>query len=74
MKRLMSQKNLDLLITLIDQQDGDEYVELRDYLHQVKRSYNALYSVHRDGAVCLQLHRSTFESTRYLPIGESHDQ
>ncbi len=60
MKRLMSQENLDLLIQLVNSQTGEEYDELKDYLHLVKKNYNTLYSVHIDGAICTQRHLSTF--------------
>lgn len=65
-------KMLNELCDLVEQ-NKNEHQELNDYLQKVKNSYNTLYSVHRDGAVCLQLHRSTFESTRCLPINEEHD-
>ncbi len=56
----MSQENLDLLIQLVNSQTGEEYDELKDYLHLVKKNYNTLYSVHIDGAICTQRHLSTF--------------
>lgn len=72
MKRIMSMSMLNELLDIVEKQK-DEHIELYDYLSTVKRTHNTLYSVHRDGAVCLQMHRSTFESTRCLPINEPHD-
>lgn len=73
MKRLMSQKHLNQLIELLQQQSSDEYDEVLDYLLNVKKHHNALYSVHIDGAICLQRHRAVFESDKLLPIGEEYD-
>lgn len=74
MRRLMSQKNLKLLVELIDKQEDQEYNELKEYLHLVQKHHCTLYPLHNDGAIVTQRHRVVFDSLTLLPVNTPYHE
>jgi predicted transcriptional regulator len=74
MRRLLTQKNLNLLIELLDKQEHEAYNELKEYMHLVRKHHCTLYPIHNVGAIVTQRHRVVFDSPNLLPIDSSYHE